>query len=494
MIEFKAPVLPSITGSSIDKLATNFPLDGDIEIYLNKKPENYINWRAEVNPPIEFDLIVDSEGNKIVISPKTRLKLSTDYEVKLFMSTISYNVKTKEVVEKTDESMVRQLNFKTDTSALISSVEPSGDKVLDDAIIRIKFGREVDHAQIESRFATEPVIEGDKIWEDGLTFKFTPKEKLTKDTTYKIKIMQGLEYQAGIRTKEDMVFDFKTIGRVKVNKFNVANNAQRVSVRSTFSVEFDQEVDKASAEQAFSMSSSVKGTFSWNGNKMSFKPASSLGYSKSYTVTVKPGIKSIRGLDSDKEFKVSFKTEPELFMLSVPYYRQEQRFECELLAARMVFAYRGIYMSETQIMREIGVSTVPYNSANNTWGDPNVYFVGDVTGASKGYGVHLDPIARVARAHGIAREVQNGNPVIILWQNGWSTPTNISWNTPEGKRIHAINGTHAGVVVGFKGSVDAPTAMIVQDPWYRGGPRRTYSISSFNALWNYHGRSALVIY
>jgi len=121
--------------------------------------------------------------------------------------------------------------------------------------------------------------------------------------------------------------------------------------------------------------------------------------------------------------------------------------------------------------------------------------------------VHLDPLARVARAHGhsatvhrgwnasaLVQEVRKGNPVIILWQNGWSTPTNISWNTPEGKRIYAINGTHAGVVVGYKGPSASPTSIIVQDPWYRGGSRRTYSISSFNSLWSIHGKSALVVY
>ena len=170
-------------------------------------------------------------------------------------------------------------------------------------------------------------------------------------------------------------------------------------------------------------------------------------------------------------------------------------------------AKRGIYLSNSQVLSGVGQDTTPYDSTNNTWGDPSVHFVGDITGASKGYGVHLQPLAKVAQSYGrsvkvgsnwsvqdVTNEVAKGNPVMILAQNGYSTPTNISWHTPGGKYIHAVNGTHAYVVVGFKGPASSPTSMLLQDPWYRGGSKRWFTMSYFNSLWSYHSNSALVVY
>jgi uncharacterized protein YvpB len=91
----------------------------------------------------------------------------------------------------------------------------------------------------------------------------------------------------------------------------------------------------------------------------------------------------------------------------------------------------------------------------------------------------------------LANEVAQGHPVILWWQNGWSAPNDISWTTPDGQYIYAINGMHSEVAVGFIGPTDNPTHIIVNDPW-RG--RRELEVGYFKSLWGYFNNTGVVIY
>ncbi len=505
MIEFKSAPIPNIISSNVSNGEINVPVDSISIFNLDLPTSRAISWSAEINPSLEFDL--KSENNAIRIIPKTRLELNTEYEINIFRQKLSYNIKTQEVLNKSEKELAYNLKFKTDSVALINSVEPSGTGVRPDSVIRIVFNKKIDPSQIEKLFEITPQVQGDINWIDEKTLEFRLKESLSKGMKYSIILKSGIRYD-NVQTLRDYIFDFETIGKVRVLNISPSNGSINIYPSSKIKVTFDQEVDKLSAQQHFSITPNVPGNFSWDGNTMIFTPSASFGYETNYTVKISKGIKSIYGLDSVQDYSSVFKTRSESFIISsVPYYRQVRRFECELLATRMVLAYRGVYLGTDQIMYEIGIDPTPYDSVNNIWGDPNVYYVGNVNGNPKGYGVHLDPLAKVARNHGrsatvvhgwtaskVAYEVQKGNPVIILAQNNYSAPTDISWHTIQGKYIHAINGTHAYIVVGFKGSPDNPTSMLLQDPWYRGGSRRWHSISLFNRLWGYHGNSALIIY
>ncbi|MEK6814528.1 MAG: Ig-like domain-containing protein [Nitrospirota bacterium] len=60
------------------------------------------------------------------------------------------------------------------------------------------------------------------------------------------------------------------------------------------SITFSKEMDRASAEQAFSVSPSLEGAFSWDGNTMIFTP-STYPLTFEMTVTVGTGAKDARG-------------------------------------------------------------------------------------------------------------------------------------------------------------------------------------------------------
>ncbi len=505
MIEFKSSYVPTVVSSNISNQEINISVDSVLLFNLDHQNSSAVEWSIVSNPAFEYELRTTS--SKIEIIPKTRLELNTDYEIKIYRQKISYNIQTGEVVKRSEKEEVYSLMFKTDSVALIGSIEPSGTGVKPDQIVKIVFNKKIDQKQIEDLFEIDPKVNGSFSWDEtGQILEFKPDSPFEKETKYRILLKNGINYD-GVATLKDYIFDFETLGKVRVLSFSPTNGAINIYPTTSVKVTFDQEVDHSSAEQHFSIYPNMSGSFKWDGNTMIFTPSSSFSYETNYTVTVTKGVKSIYGIDSQEDFKTTFKTRAETFSLNVPYYRQVRRFECELLATRMVLAYRGVYMGTDQIMYEIGIDPTPYDAVNNIWGDPDRYYVGDVNGNPKGYGVNLGPLARVARNHGrtakvvsgwnasqVAYEVQNGNPVIILAQNNYSAPTDISWHTPTGKYVHAINGTHAYVVVGFKGSPDNPTAMLLQDPWYRGGSRRWHSMSLFYRLWGYHGNSALIIY
>ncbi|MDF2815726.1 MAG: hypothetical protein K0Q81_1926, partial [Paenibacillus sp.] len=104
------------------------------------------------------------------------------------------------------------------------------------------------------------------------------------------------------------------------------------------------------------------------------------------------------------------------------------------------------------------------NGEIQVWGDPDAGFVGDITGNTVGYGVYVNPIAKILEAlyepgalnlsgqdfTEIEKIVAAGKPVIV-WNTDSFYPANekITWLTPEGKEVSASLNVHCVVIVGI---------------------------------------------
>lgn len=284
--------------------------------------------------------------------------------------------------------------------------------------------------------------------------------------------------------EEDSTITFKTAGVVKAIYFNPRRNGTGVSInQKSVSVTFDQKVDRASAEQRFSISPHIPGSFSWKGNTMIYSLSSGLSYYTRYTISIGPGVQSVYGMDSVQAFSSSFLTEEQVISLKVPLFYQPKGFDCNLYAAKMALAYRGINISADSAKASIGVGE-----------DPNVNWV-------DGYGVHIGPLSGYIRGFrsavvksgwsvsGLASEIMAGNPSIVYVYNGSSKPYGAYQLEAGGYK--AYMGMHSEVVIGFTGSVENPTSIITNDPW-KG--RRKLPVNTFNGLWNYMGRLAIVVH
>lgn len=189
--------------------------------------------------------------------------------------------------------------------------------------------------------------------------------------------------------------------------------------------------------------------------------------------------------------------------LDVPYHRQEHALSCEVAALKMALDYYGVDASESALIARLPFATRQPRSRDNTWGDPDLGFVGDIDGVSpnSGYGVYGAPLVALAQQSGIRarimptpglsdilNQVSQRHPVIV-----WGTLASgrdISWVTPEGKRVKAIVGEHTRVVIGFSGPVEAPTAILLHDPIYG---TITMAKETFEANWATLGNRAVVI-
>jgi uncharacterized protein YvpB len=189
--------------------------------------------------------------------------------------------------------------------------------------------------------------------------------------------------------------------------------------------------------------------------------------------------------------------------LTVPYHRQEHALSCEIASLLMALKYRGITVTENQLIQQLPVSDAGSRNIDNTWGDPSLGFVGNINGLmpNTGYGVYEQPLYDLASKYRDAKiinnatpndlihELINGNPVVVWGVVG--AGRNIAWKTPEGKVINAKMDEHARTLIGYTGNSDNPQSIILLDPIY--GEIRL-SAKNFLANWTILDNRALVVY
>lgn len=318
---------------------------------------------------------------------------------------------------------------------------------------------------------------------------------------------------SGFMLDEDASYVFTTIGPVAVAALSPAPGAADVDVSPTVTLTFNQDVVQASAESAFSIAPTVDGTFAWDGATMAFQPAVALTEGQTYTVTVEKGVQSVKGIDSVSAFSAKFTTKKKTVMLNVPAYRQVHMYSCMTAAARSALAYRGLSVSEADIIARVGKDTTKWSGTwakkGAVWGDPDVGIVGDLDGKANnigwGYGSHWAPIAKALTSYGILNDVQtgmsvqdlaqavaDGNPVIIWWVNGVWPAYEVNWKTKNGKKVRGVNALHVQVVRGFTGTVANPSTFTVTDSGYNY-PGRTFDVGTFKAKWGWFGNTGIIV-
>jgi uncharacterized protein YvpB len=190
--------------------------------------------------------------------------------------------------------------------------------------------------------------------------------------------------------------------------------------------------------------------------------------------------------------------------LAVPYHHQERTLSCEVAALKMALNYRGIEVTENELIEQLPIADPGPRRAGNIWGDPNVGFVGNIDGTMPniGYGVYEQPIYDLASKYRNAKiitdatlkdliaELTDGNPIVV-WGVKLGTNKDISWKTPEGKQIDAYLDEHARTLIGYTGTSADPKLMILLDPVY--GEIRL-SIEKFIKDWAVLDNKAVVVY
>ncbi|KRL04013.1 YvpB like protein [Liquorilactobacillus oeni DSM 19972] len=172
---------------------------------------------------------------------------------------------------------------------------------------------------------------------------------------------------------------------------------------------------------------------------------------------------------------------------------------CEVTSLTMLLNYNKIDVSKNVLADEI--NTVPLNYDDGEHGNPNIGFVGDITGSSAGLGVYHGPITKLARKYSKnVKDIsgQNFNKVIEqleLKHPVW-TITTVSfarvndfqdWQTPQGD-MQITFSEHSVVITGF----DRKNNLIyINNPY--GTKNQAVNWDNFEEAYNQMGKQAVYI-
>jgi uncharacterized protein YvpB len=485
--EFSSPKLPKVQSvtpknEEIDVLATT-----DIIVQLSHDDGPQTVWDAELTPPAKYT-IRRNNPKELRIDFDLPLSQNTKYQIKLFETPIQYSIETSQTTWRGSKQVIYDGSFSTVKSPLVTSFSPEGSQVLPNAEISIHFDDPMNAESVNSHLTITPPVTSLPVWDSEKKVLRWEGNSLTHETTYTVTLSAGTETQAHGTLENDFRYQFSTIGKVKVVDTTPKSDTKNIPRESPIIITFDQPVIQKSAESHFSLSPPIDGTLSWNGNSLMFQPKKNFAFGTVYSYSIKPGIESQFGSTGTDGYDVHFTTAPDQVVLPVQFIKQQEFFTCNIDAARMILTYRGVTVTEQELKDKVGFG------GERGSGDPNKGYVTD-------YGTYWDPIQKAVNAYrpshvykdwtvtDILTAVAKGNPVLVWAQNGWSDPHEISWDTPQGNHIYAINGMHSYVVKGFRGSVNSPTAVITNDPW-RG--ESVLSIDEFTRLWNFF-KVAMVI-
>lgn len=490
----KAPQVTSLAPDDSESLAP----DTIFTVTLDQPNAGLALFDVKTDPPVEFIQAANDDKTVYTFTPIKTLAQGTRYSAEVLQNDIRVYRESGAVSFESEQRTVAIGAWKTVEAPGILHFAPTGTSVSRTTDVNIFFSH-MPSVDVLASISINPAVHGDWTMEES-TAIFSPVEPLQPDTTYTVTIPKNLSVDGGRFFESDADYIFTTLGAVKAVAYSPGAGATGVAVDRSIRIDFDQTVDHQSAEDAFSITPDVQGSFSWDGATLIFSPSSHMALDTGYTVKLISGIAGTSGTPSNREYAFTFNTQPTVVRLDVPYDRQDYALSCEVAALKMALAYKGVYVSEDELMSHVGYDPTPHNG--DVWGNPYNAFVGDIRGkqSTTGYGVYWDPIARAASAYReaesftngavqtLTHEIAKGNPIVV-WGNA-GTGKRVDWKTPDGETIYAFNGEHARTVKGFIGPLDNPTHIIVNDPLYG---EIVYATPSFEANWATLFKSGVII-
>jgi Tol biopolymer transport system component len=136
-------------------------------------------------------------------------------------------------------------------------------------------------------------------------------------------------------------------------------SAHDVHTTTPIRVTFGEPMDTASVEANFSINPPVKGTFSWSGAQLTFRPDEAFDDSQHYTVTIQAGAKSQQGRNLTQEVRQEFETVASRVVYLAPAVPGEEQTAATNLWTvdpNVPFAGTQITFSHSGILPDFSVS------------------------------------------------------------------------------------------------------------------------------------------
>ena len=145
---------------------------------------------------------------------------------------------------------------------------------------------------------------------------FYPDTGIKEKSIYEIEIGTRAEDTYGNSLREVFCYTFSTKGKTEdfyVQKMNISDGDILSDLLKPIEITFSSPVDQSSFYKGFSISPSVKGSFSFqdDGRGVCFSPLEKLDWNSVYTVTLRSGVSDRYGNQMQKDYRVTFTTDKE---------------------------------------------------------------------------------------------------------------------------------------------------------------------------------------
>jgi uncharacterized protein YvpB len=191
-------------------------------------------------------------------------------------------------------------------------------------------------------------------------------------------------------------------------------------------------------------------------------------------------------------------------MLEAPVVKQKPELPsgCEVTTLTMLLQFYGLAKDKMELAAEMKRDTTPIKrNADGSiayWGNPNLGFVGDVTGASKGFGIYHTALLDLLHKYipkavdltlqpwdKLELQLGEGIPSLVWTTIDYQVPDKwVVWDTPIGP-IQTTFMEHAVLLVGFDEQY-----VYVNDP-LSGRSQVKIDKAQFISTWEAMGRQAL---
>ena len=171
---------------------------------------------------------------------------------------------------------------------------PTGTDVSLAAKITVNFSEAMNKSSVQSAFQTVPSIAGTISW-NGNMMTYTPVSNLSYNATYNVTVGTGAKDLSGNNLN---LFQWQFITVPDTTAPEIIGNTPTGSnnpVTSRITLTFSEAMNQTSVESAFSTFPNITGSFSWNGNNMTYNPGSILSLGTTYTVTIGSGARDMAG-------------------------------------------------------------------------------------------------------------------------------------------------------------------------------------------------------
>ena len=176
-------------------------------------------------------------------------------------------------------------------------------------------------------------------------------------------------------------------------------------------------------------------------------------------------------------------------ILPVPLIDQIHTLSCEVASVEMILEYFGnSSQNQDLLMIQLGYADPiqPYfENGTMIWGDPDVGFVGSVTGfmvhdtlglrGATGWGIRKGPVANLLKKYhpnsyagtgsieSLVQNLNNDRPVIFWHVRDDAFTGSMTYQTPEGKLVE-LKQYHVALIVGYKVDQVGNKTFVVNDP------------------------------